>query len=78
MIGWSTQKIDDQWLSASRNNFISNDESQQVLDAGLSDQTNSGNRTIQSLTSFLARVNYNYKSKYLFTANFRADSYNFV
>jgi len=73
MIGWSTQKIDDQWLSASRNNFISNDESQQVLDAGLSDQTNSGNRTIQSLTSFLARVNYNYKSKYLFTANFRAD-----
>ncbi len=73
MVGWSTQKIDEQWLTASRNDFVSNDEAQQVIDAGLSDQTNSGNRTVQSLTSFLARVNYNFKNKYLFTANFRAD-----
>ncbi len=31
------------------------------------------NRSIWSLQSFIGRINYNYKSKYLFTASFRAD-----
>ncbi len=73
MIGWTAQEISGDWMSGARNNFVSNSESQQVLNAGLSDQKNGGNKTVQSLTSFLGRVNYNFKNKYLLTANFRAD-----
>lgn len=40
---------------------------------GASYTVNIANSSISTLASFLGRVNYSYKSKYLFTGNFRAD-----
>ncbi len=73
MVGYTVQETDDQLLSGSRSNFVNNEEAQYVLAAGLENQLNSGSRVSSAYNSYLARINYNYKGKYLFAANFRAD-----
>ncbi|MCL3781424.1 SusC/RagA family TonB-linked outer membrane protein [Prolixibacteraceae bacterium JC049] len=49
-----------------------NDEIQ-VLDAGLTDISTGGNIVEEAIESYFGRVNYDYKGKYLFEANVRAD-----
>lgn len=53
--------------------MISNEDlGMAALDEGSATRVNAG-RSIWALQSFLGRVNYNYKSKYLLTASIRAD-----
>jgi TonB-linked SusC/RagA family outer membrane protein len=48
-------------------------ETQRVLDSGSSIVGASGNRTDDALQSYIGRVNYGFKSRYLLTASFRVD-----
>jgi TonB-linked SusC/RagA family outer membrane protein len=73
LTGYTSQQGSQNFLSASAANFPSNDL--RVIDAAI-DKTlpPSGNLQEFILRSFLGRINYNYKSKYLFTATIRRDA----
>ena len=52
-------------LSASRHHFLQEDPSNWFLDYGTQNQLNSGNAYQWNLSSYFAKVSYNYKQKYL-------------
>ncbi|WP_353196529.1 TonB-dependent receptor [Parapedobacter defluvii] len=62
-----------EFLNAYRDDFSRNDEHLQVLDAATANDRARGSYTEWALQSYLGRVNYSYKSKYLFTSNLRID-----
>ena len=61
MAGYTFQKTDASQLSASRNNFLSNDKHQQVLNAGSDNINNNGNKSEWAILSYLGRINYDYQ-----------------
>lgn len=71
-----TQSNKGEGFAASKQKTVSNDPSQQHLDAALTDSTRTatGGKEEYSLMSYLGRINYEYDNKYLFTANMRADA----
>ena len=73
MAGYTFQKTDASQLSASRNNFLSNDKHQQVLNAGSDNINNNGNKSEWAILSYLGRINYDYQKKYLLSASIRVD-----
>jgi len=60
-------------LNASRKNFPNNQKYIWYLGAGTGTRDNSGEASEYALLSYIGRVNYNYKGKYLFQANVRRD-----
>ncbi len=50
-----------------------NDEAFRVLSAGTANYNASGSQSKQVINSYIGRINYDFKGKYLLTANFRAD-----
>ena len=60
-------------LSASRSDFIIEDNSYRYLDSGESNKDNAGNASEYALFSLFARVNYQYKDKYYVGAVIRRD-----
>lgn len=73
MAGYTFQETDGSTLGASRNNFLNNDPSMQVIDAGTDNIDNSGNKEAWAIQSYLGRVNYGYNDKYLLSASLRVD-----
>lgn len=72
LAGFNQETYDYDEFTASRSNFVSN--SIPILDLGLSNRNNSeSNTTAWALQSYFGRVNYNFKNRYLFEANVRAD-----
>lgn len=70
--GWSSEMEYYNMVKASRTNIIGNELP--ALDLGSTDGwTNDGDETHWALLSGFMRLNYDYASKYLFEANFRAD-----
>jgi TonB-linked SusC/RagA family outer membrane protein len=70
--GYEAIKYEYEFFSASRDNFILPEY--QVLNAGSEENdANSGTATHSSLVSYFGRLNYAFKSKYLFEANIRRD-----
>ena len=73
MLGYKVESYDSKYLEAFRKSFPSN----LVTDLNGGDsstQTNAGYSREQRLLSYFGRVNYDYKGKYLFEADFRADA----
>lgn len=73
MAGYTFQRTDASWIWAKRTNFLNNDKNMQVLDAGASDINNSGSKSVWAIQSYLGRINYDFKRKYLLSASLRID-----
>ena len=72
LVGYSQEENTVSNFLASRDGHLT--DGIQVLDAGQpTNQLNNGSETGFSVQSFFARVNYNYKGKYLLEANVRKD-----
>lgn len=73
MGGVTFQKAEYKNIYGGRTNFLSNDNHFHVLDAGSENISNSGNKSMWSILSYLGRVNYDYQGKYLLSASLRVD-----
>ena len=72
LLGYNAEKYNYKILTGFRNSFPNNELDD--MDAGAaSSQTNSGYSRDLALMSFFGRLNYDYKGRYLFEANLRAD-----
>ncbi|PKA99714.1 TonB-linked SusC/RagA family outer membrane protein [Flavobacteriaceae bacterium MAR_2009_75] len=61
------------FISASRQDYFSDDINFLVLDAGASNQLNNGNGFASSLYSYFSRLNYDYAQKYMLDLTVRRD-----
>ncbi len=73
MAGYTFQNERYEFVRAFRNTFSRNDENLQVLDAATSNDLARGNYTEWALQSYLGRLNYAYKEKYLLSSSIRID-----
>nr|WP_295921982.1 TonB-dependent receptor [uncultured Dyadobacter sp.] len=73
MAGYTFQDERYEFVRAFRNTFSRNDENLQVLDAATSNDLARGNYTEWALQSYLGRVNYAFKEKYLLSSSIRID-----
>jgi len=72
--GFSAQKSNGQYVSATKKTFADEDDDQLVFDNGSTMGAISGNYYTESaLASYFGRLFYSYNSRYLLTATFRAD-----
>ena len=72
LVGFSHESYTGKWISASRSDYVF--PQYPVLNAGsIEDMKNEGSGDEWVLRSFYGRLNYDYKSKYLFEANIRYD-----
>ena len=71
--GYTNQREDNKFNAIETRNLASDDVEAVKLQDGSSLQTPSSNRASWSLASLLARVNYSYKERYLFTLTVRRD-----
>lgn len=73
MAGYTFQETNGSNLGASRNNFLNNDPNMQVINAGSNNINNSGSKYSWAIQSYLGRINYGYKDKYLLSTSLRVD-----
>ncbi|WP_084696380.1 SusC/RagA family TonB-linked outer membrane protein [Maribacter thermophilus] len=73
LAGITKQEDKYETLNASRKDYPNNQEYIWYLDAGTGTRDNSGGTSEYALMSYLGRINYNYKNRYLFQANVRRD-----
>lgn len=73
MAGYTFQQTNGSNLGASRNSFLNNDPNMQVIDAGNSNISNSGSKYAWAIQSYLGRLNYGFRDKYLLSASLRVD-----
>lgn len=73
MGGYTFQEYNYNYLWGYRTDFLNNDKSMQVLDAGAQNINNSGTKSSWAILSYLGRVNYDYQSKYLLSGSIRVD-----
>jgi TonB-linked SusC/RagA family outer membrane protein len=71
--GITFQRNNDEGVRASSQNFVNNTLKQNALQTGAVYNQPSSSNTQWSLISYLGRVNYNLKDRYLFTISGRAD-----
>ncbi len=71
--GWTFQTTRTEDFTGYRESFSSNDASQQILNDGSKNDQARGYYSIWAIQSYLGRINYSYKNKYLFTSNIRID-----
>jgi len=71
--GLTEQKTTSQNVTAATNGFLNNIVEDYNLASGSAIQTPSSDYSSYSILSYLGRINYAYKDKYLFTASIRAD-----
>ena len=73
LLGYKAEKYNWKQLTGTRNTFPNNEMTDMNAGAA-STQTNSGYSRELALMSYFGRINYDYKGKYLFEANLRADA----
>lgn len=73
MAGYTFQETNGRNLGASRNGFLNNDPNTQVINAGNSNIANSGNKFAWAIQSYLGRLNYSFRDKYLLSTSLRVD-----
>lgn len=77
--GFVGERETREWVGASGAFGLSNNEYLQVLDAMTKERTSSGSKYEHNYASYVARVTYNYDSRYLLQASIRRDgSYRFA
>lgn len=73
VVGTEAIQNTEEGFNAYRENFLINDLNFRYLDAGQGVQNNGGTGSAWSLFSMFGRLDYNYASKYLFSASVRRD-----
>jgi TonB-linked SusC/RagA family outer membrane protein len=73
LVGYTFQDSRYEYLQGYRENFSRTDANQQVLDAASANDQARGNITDWTLQSYIGRLNYAFKNRYLFTATMRID-----
>ncbi len=73
MVGFSAERYCDWWNKAARTQVPGSSDLLHEVSAGVGDQLAEGSMGSSSLASFLARVMYNYDSRYYLTASVRTD-----
>lgn len=73
MLGYHAEAYDVRYNDMYRENFPNN-ELDDMNAGATATQTNSGFTRELNMLSYFGRINYDYKGKYLFEANFRADA----
>lgn len=72
--GFTAQNYDRETVGVSGRNFFTNDPNYVYVDQAAADtKSGSNNASSESMASYLFRVNYALKDRYLLTASFRAD-----
>lgn len=69
----SAREYNSDQFSASKQNVTIEDKEFWYFDAATENPLNSGSGASLSMLSYLGRLNYSYKNRYLFTGSFRAD-----
>ncbi|MDO6516973.1 SusC/RagA family TonB-linked outer membrane protein [Zobellia uliginosa] len=73
LFGMESSRIAYRTISASRQEYLSNDINFLVLDAGASNQLNNGSGFASTLFSYFSRINYDYAKKYILDLTVRRD-----
>jgi TonB-dependent starch-binding outer membrane protein SusC len=73
MVGTSTEYSKGLSFSAYRHVLVSNDESQQVIDAATGYSAVGGSKGVSGLQSYFGRFFHSWNERYMFTANLRYD-----
>lgn len=73
MVGTSAEKNRWEYVSASKDGMINNDEGQRIISAGTLNPSANGSYSITTLNSYFARAFYSYDNRYLITLNARYD-----
>lgn len=73
LAGVEARRSNNRWLSASRDGFFSTDLEFLVLNAGEGNQLNGSSGSTRATSSMFGRLQYGYKTKYLFDATLRRD-----
>ena len=73
LVGYKAEKYNYKTLNGTRTTFPNNELTDMNAGAA-STQTNGGYSRELALMSYFGRLNYDYKGRYLFEANFRADA----
>lgn len=73
LFGMESSRIAYRTISASRQDYLSNDINFLVLDAGASNQLNNGSGFASTLFSYFSRINYDYAKKYILDFTVRRD-----
>ncbi len=73
MVGTSAEKNRYEYISASKQGMVNNDENQRIIDAGTLNPGAGGSISFQSLNSYFGRLFYSYADKYMLTGNIRWD-----
>lgn len=71
---WSLQTFDNDEFTAERLDFADESREQRVLNSGSTVSNATGIRTDDALMSYIGRLNYSFRDKYLLTASIRADA----
>ena len=73
MAGYTFQYEKFEYVNTYRDSYSRNDDYLQVLDAGTANDQARGSYTEWALQSYLGRINYSFKGKYLFSSSIRID-----
>ncbi|WP_339714320.1 TonB-dependent receptor [uncultured Kriegella sp.] len=73
LFGMESSRIAYRTISASRQDYLSNNINFLVLDAGASNQLNNGSGFASTLFSYFSRINYDYAKKYILDLTVRRD-----
>ena len=73
MAGTSAEKERYETVKASKEGFVNNDYSQQIINAGTKNPGASGSVSYHTMNSYFGRVFYSYADRYMITANVRWD-----
>ena len=73
MVGTSAEKERYETVKASKEGFVNNDYSQQIINAGTKNPGASGSVSYHTMNSYFGRVFYSYADRYMITANVRWD-----
>lgn len=73
LVGYTSEYTKATTLSASKQGTPNNDPEMQTFDAATTQPSITGTYNILSMISYLGRVNYSFKNKYLLTASVRRD-----
>lgn len=73
LIGTTAEQWKSESSGASRQGYVSNASSQWIIDAGAMNPQASGSKWEGALNSYLSRLFYSYKNRYMLTANLRYD-----
>ncbi len=73
MAGFTMQEVNSRWITAEKDTLAKDLELLRYFDAATGEARVKGSASSSAMVSYLGRLNYNYKDKYLLTSSVRVD-----